>query len=197
MTITKIKAAALRLFAQKGYEATPLSEIAKEVGIKTPSLYAHFKSKEDLYFAIFEDVIQEHLDHVAALETHIAGMNVHDKLYTLLQDSCQTYLLSEPSITFLKRAMLFPPESLEQELQRRFPQSETALSKVLTEIFEEGMQAGILRRVPTAELIASFYCLLDGTFIQRHYYNRNDFERRIESIWRLYWQGIIVQHHDE
>lgn len=197
MTITKIKAAALRLFAQKGYEATPLSEIAKEVGIKTPSLYAHFKSKEDLYFAIFEDVIQEHLEHVAVMEKLVEGKSIHDKLYTLLQDSCQTYLSSELSITFLKRAMLFPPESLQQELQRRFPESETALSAVLTVIFEEGIQEGILRRAPIGELLASYYCLLDGTFVQRHYYDRDDFERRIQSIWRLYWQGIRVQQHDK
>ncbi|WP_036746047.1 TetR/AcrR family transcriptional regulator [Paenibacillus sp. UNC451MF] len=196
MTITKIKAAALRLFALKGYEATPLSEIAKEVGIKTPSLYAHFKGKEDLFLAIFEDVIQEHFDHVTELATLIAEMSVHDKLYTILQDACQTYLLSEESITFLKRAMLFPPESLQQELQRRFPQSEAALSEVLRDIFEKGMREGIIRHVQVEELLASFYCLLDGTFIQQHYYARTDFERRIQSIWRLYWQGIIVQHQE-
>ncbi|WP_079913429.1 TetR/AcrR family transcriptional regulator [Paenibacillus sp. 32352] len=196
MTMMKIKEAALRLFAQKGYEAAPLSEIAKEVGIKTPSLYAHFRSKEDLFLAVFEDVLQEHLGRVAALEQLINGMDVHEKLYTILKDSCQTYLLSEDSVTFLKRAMLFPPEPLQRELQGRFPVSENALSAVLRTIFEEGMQQGVIRRMNTDELMASYYCLLDGTFIQKHYYNHNDFERRIQSIWRLYWQGIIVQHHE-
>lgn len=190
MTVTKIKEAALRLFAQYGYEATPLSEIAKAVGIKAPSLYAHFKSKEELFLVIFDDVLQAHLGRAAALEAIIEGKSVHDKLYTILQDACQTYLLSEEHITFLKRAMLFPPGSLQQELRTRFAGSETALSKVLTDIFEEGMNDGIIRREKKEDLLASYYCLLDGSFIQQFYYARSDFESRIQSVWRLYWQGI-------
>lgn len=190
MTVQKIKEAALRLFAQNGYEATPLSEIAKAVGIKTPSLYAHFKSKEELFLVIFDDVLQAHLNHSAALESVVAGKSVHDKLFTILQDACQTYLLSEEHITFLKRAMLFPPGSLEQELRNRFAGSETELSRVLASIFEEGIAAGIIRREKTEDLVSSYLCLLDGSFVQQFYYSRSDFESRIRSVWRLYWQGI-------
>ncbi|MFE5323471.1 TetR/AcrR family transcriptional regulator [Paenibacillus sp. NPDC056579] len=192
MTVTKIKEAALRLFAQYGYEGTALAEIAKAVGIKAPSLYAHFKSKEELFLVIFDEVLQAHLDRAAALESLIQGKSVHDKLYTILQDACQTYLLSEEHITFLKRAMLFPPGSLQQELRRRFAGSETGLSEVLLAIFEEGMRDGILRPENKEDLLASYYCLLDGSFIQQFYYARHDFESRIRSVWRLYWQGITL-----
>lgn len=46
---------ALILFSEKGYEAVTVANIADKVGIKAPSLYKHFKSKQD----IFESILNE------------------------------------------------------------------------------------------------------------------------------------------
>ena len=40
---------ALSLFAIKGYSAVYVGDIADAVGIKTPSLYKHYKSKQDIF----------------------------------------------------------------------------------------------------------------------------------------------------
>lgn len=53
-TKEKILAEALKLFAQKGYEAVGVEEIAQAVGIRAPSLYKHYKSKK----AIFDSILQ-------------------------------------------------------------------------------------------------------------------------------------------
>ncbi len=47
---------ALKLFAEKGYEATGVTDIAESVGIKAPSLYKHYKSKKDIFDGIIERV---------------------------------------------------------------------------------------------------------------------------------------------
>ena len=48
---------ALELFSTKGYDATTVREIAKEVGITQSSLYKHYKSKEDIFISIFKPTI--------------------------------------------------------------------------------------------------------------------------------------------
>ena len=45
-TALRIKQTALGLFTEYGFEGTSMSDIAKAVGIKTPSIYAHNESKE-------------------------------------------------------------------------------------------------------------------------------------------------------
>ncbi len=45
---------ALDLFAQKGYDAVSMREIAEAVGIKKASLYSHFTGKDELLEQIFE-----------------------------------------------------------------------------------------------------------------------------------------------
>jgi AcrR family transcriptional regulator len=47
-TRERIVAAAERLFEERGFQATNLSEIADEAGIRTPSLLHYFESKERL-----------------------------------------------------------------------------------------------------------------------------------------------------
>ena len=53
-TKEKILEAALTLFAENGYDGTSVEEIAKSVGIKAPSLYKHYKGKEDLLNALID-----------------------------------------------------------------------------------------------------------------------------------------------
>ena len=55
-TKQKILLEALRLFSQKGYDAVSVEQIASAVGIKAPSLYKHYKSKQDIFHAIFEQL---------------------------------------------------------------------------------------------------------------------------------------------
>jgi TetR/AcrR family transcriptional regulator, cholesterol catabolism regulator len=64
-----IIAAATRVFSQRGYHAASMTEIADEVGIRKPSLYHHIRKKEDLLFAIHEQLIDELIEETTvALE---------------------------------------------------------------------------------------------------------------------------------
>lgn len=47
---------ALRLFSENGYDGVTMREIAAAVGIKGASLYNHFKGKEDIFTAIFNEM---------------------------------------------------------------------------------------------------------------------------------------------
>ena len=47
-TKDKILDAAITLFAENGYDGTSVEQIAGIVGIKAPSLYKHYKGKEDI-----------------------------------------------------------------------------------------------------------------------------------------------------
>lgn len=53
----QILAHATRLFAARGYDGTPIQEIADAVGIRKPSLLYHFPSKGDLRRAVLEHIL--------------------------------------------------------------------------------------------------------------------------------------------
>lgn len=52
-------AAALELFGRKGYDGVSMADIAQAVGVRAPSLYKHFESKEALWAALIP-IAQDH-----------------------------------------------------------------------------------------------------------------------------------------
>lgn len=50
-----IQGAAVEVFAQRGYAAASVREIAGRIGMKAGSLYNHYSSKQDILFAIMSD----------------------------------------------------------------------------------------------------------------------------------------------
>ncbi|MCH5280888.1 MAG: TetR/AcrR family transcriptional regulator [Lachnospiraceae bacterium] len=72
-TKQKILKEALNLFSEKGYNAVYVGDIANAVGIKAPSLYKHYKSKQEIFLAILEEM-KERYDR-QALALKIDGNN--------------------------------------------------------------------------------------------------------------------------
>lgn len=66
-TKKKIIEEALQLFSEKGYSDVYVNDIAKAVGIKAPSLYKHFKNKQEIFNAILEELKEDYLKNAAAI----------------------------------------------------------------------------------------------------------------------------------
>lgn len=54
-TKRKIFEASMKLFADKGYEATSIEEITATVGVAKGTLYYHFSSKEEIFNFLIEE----------------------------------------------------------------------------------------------------------------------------------------------
>ena len=59
--------AALRLFAERGYEGASVDDIAAEAGITVAVIYRHFKSKEELH----AEVLQEQWQHLLTRQAEV------------------------------------------------------------------------------------------------------------------------------
>jgi AcrR family transcriptional regulator len=62
----EICAAALEVFAEKGFAAARLDEIARRAGVSKGTLYLYFKDKEDLFRAVVRSAIAPNIEAVTA-----------------------------------------------------------------------------------------------------------------------------------
>ena len=58
-TPDKIKAVATSIFLQHGFQGTSMQQIAAAVGISAPGIYKHFDSKEALFSALVDPIIEK------------------------------------------------------------------------------------------------------------------------------------------
>jgi len=81
-TAERILDAAEDLFAERGYSATSLGDVADRVGIRSPSLYNHFRNKEALYRAVMERLVLAFSGPITELR---AGPITHDRVLEWLE----------------------------------------------------------------------------------------------------------------
>jgi len=93
-TIADILAAARKLFATTGFEATSIDGIAAKAGVAKGAVYHHFDSKEEIFTRVLEDVQAE----IAALPVPAATRAMADPLDMIAAETLR-YLLAatEPS----------------------------------------------------------------------------------------------------
>ena len=109
ITRRKLLAAAKRVFAQDGFEAARLEDIAAGAGYTRGAFYANFESKEDIFFALLEEWVRERieavtaalrehanpLDKLAALRKHYAGI-AKDRRLVLISLEFKLFALRHP-----------------------------------------------------------------------------------------------------
>jgi len=100
--------AALAVFAEKGYEAGTMREIASRVGVTEPALYRHYSGKEALY----EDVIATAGDFIVSQADSMLGRvrpdNLRESLRLLLEERRRTGASVKP---ILRTLMLAAPHN--------------------------------------------------------------------------------------
>ena len=61
------------MFSQKGYDAVSVEQNANAVGIKAPSLYKYYKSKQDIFDAIFEETAKRYGAFTESISVHMTN----------------------------------------------------------------------------------------------------------------------------
>ena len=65
---------ALELFAAHGYDSVSVGEIAAAVGIKAPSLYNHYPSKQAIFDAIVEFTAEQYETDTGKMDVHVQNV---------------------------------------------------------------------------------------------------------------------------
>lgn len=112
-TKQKILEKALELFSTRGYDAVSVGEIAKAVGIKAPSLYNHFPSKQAIFDAIVENTAAQYENDTGKINIHV--QNVRQDVPTFSNISAEAlgekvrqiflYSLHDKTISQFRRMM--------------------------------------------------------------------------------------------
>ncbi|MDK8181544.1 TetR/AcrR family transcriptional regulator [Paenibacillus sp. UMB4589-SE434] len=192
VTANRIHQVALAHFAEYGYDGASMAKIAEEVGIKKPSIYAHYKSKEDLFLHVLQGVFQEELDYVGALLRRNEQTALHDQLKQVLTLYKESYA-KKPELKFMLRMSFFPPASLHEQVMGQLYAFLDRLESGLVPLMAQGIRTREIGAVHPEQAATAFMCILDGLFVELLYGGPERFERKLEASWALFWRGLTCE----
>lgn len=183
---------ALSQFAQHGYEGTSLADIASEAGIKKPSIYAHFKSKEDLFLNVLRQTFREFKRRIIRYMIHHVDIPLQDRLYQLIAFLQQQYS-DDAMIKFVMRMCFFPHSASEKEIiplvYALIDDLEARLLRLLdVHVDQQDLQLV----VSTTEAAKGYMTVVDGVMIDMLYSEPSRSVQRLNVIFPIYWRGITL-----
>jgi len=188
-TKERLKKAALSAFAQKGYEGATMQEIAEAVGINKASIYNHYKGKEDLFLAVYQDVAQKYEKLLKRMIKDSENMEIHDKLLYMFKEYILFYYKDLHISLFWTQTLLLTPPEIRKKLYADILKREQAFEKKMLEILLEGMQQGIIRRDIPSKMLMSYRAMRDGLLLWMRIVPELSGEW-IEVFWKDFWLGI-------
>lgn len=179
-TKERILYAALNLMAEKGYDGVGVDLIAEQAGIKGPSLYRHYKGKEDIFHSLVEMVAAHYEEGFGMAAQSLELPGSMDELIESAMKRIQ-FTMHDEIICKTRRIL-----SMEQfrspqvaELTTRYHLDN--LQHIYTGIFTGMMEQGILKQDDPEYLALEFIAPVS---LLIHMYDRQP-EREEEAINRM------------
>lgn len=182
ITGPRVRAAALKLFAQGGYAAVSMRAIAAEVGVQAGALYNYTPDKQTLLF----DLMQAHmaellaelpcgegLDQVAQLQAFVA---FHIEFHADRSD--------EIFIAYMELRNLSPENFAQVEAMRR--QYENRLEAIL----RDGVAAGVFQVADTKIATLAIIAMLTGVNTWFRAGGRLSLEEVSAQYWDMVRKGV-------
>ena len=154
-TKERILAAELEMFSQKGYAGTNIRELTASLGLVKSSMYKHFRSKEEIWNTLLDELIAYYDAHFGSPE-HLPP--VPDSLEGLVTMTVRMtdFTIHDETIVMTRKML-----SIEQFRDERTRDLATkhfliGLTEMFTKIFEGMMEKGLLRRDDPAMLAFAY-----------------------------------------
>lgn len=179
----------LALFANQGYFGTSMDDIANAVGIKKASLYSHYKGKESIFTAIFDNILDDYSTFIDNLTAFSEETNSIDMLFNIFSGyvkNCQ----NNNKMVFWDRYYYYPPEYLKDYISEKTYEIEMLFLNKITVIIEQGIEDGELQNNDANSVALSFYYMMIGFAMTIKFYEDKDIDKDIARCTTVFFEGI-------
>lgn len=177
--------ATTQLFASKGFDLMTMDDVAHDVGISKPSLYKHFKSKEELAGAAMLRLLERTGEFLDGLDS---SLGPRQRLSALLEWAMRVRLAG--GLPFLPSTSEHVRGMLTRNL--RYVAAALKLNYRLKKIVQQGKKAGELRQdLPDDVILYSFYARTCDPAVEylRLYAKMSD-DEIVEHMLNVCFSGI-------
>lgn len=192
-TKDKILNAMTELFSDKGY-TTSMSDVAKEVGIKVPSIYNHFSGKDEIILECVKREIDFFTLHMKSVYQQMSSKRTEEILQEIFFRYIEYFKVGK-RLRFWSNFDLIPDDKLQALCVDEYKKYMENLIFMISTEFQRGIQAGELRSDQNQQYHILYITVLQGVLrgmlkIPGVIDKQKDYH---VIIWNLLWESIKKQ----
>lgn len=190
-TNDKIRYTSFKFFLEKGYEATNIRDICKIVNIRPSSLYFYFKSKQDLFFNIYDDIWNKKIKYLENLNELISTTSPDSKLKRLFTETIKYHTENISYEKFLLRYHLFPAEEIITSLIDRYKFWISKKNKITINLINECIENKILDNSKNAkDYLQEYNRFVSQQVNEMLIYNIKISLEELDFVWERFWNSL-------
>lgn len=143
----EIISAALEVFADRGFAATKLEDVARRAGVTKGTIYLYFENKEALFKALIRQTIVPVIAQGEELAKSFTG-SARDLFERLVREYWR--LVGETSLVGIPKLMMAEANNFPELARFYYEEVVTRGHKLMAGVLERGIKAGEFRRVNVA-----------------------------------------------
>ncbi len=181
MTKQRILEKALELFTDKGYEGSSMDDIAKAVGIRKASLYAHFDGKERIFSAIFDGILEEYarvIDELTACSEEDAAARL-EHIFLSFIGYCKDNL----KMYFWDRYFYYPPAFLKDYIREKTLETEALFLERIRWWMKRAVQDETAQNRDAEGMALTYYYSMIGLSMSVKLYDREQLLHDARAAW--------------
>src|SRR3979490_1536992 len=140
----EIISAALEVFADRGFAATKLTDVARRAGVTKGTVYLYFESKEALFKAVVRETIVPGIAHGEALARSFTG-SARDLLGQLVREYWR--LVGETAVAGVPKLMMAEAATFPELTRFYYEEVVTRGHRLMASVIERGIKNGEFRSV--------------------------------------------------
>jgi AcrR family transcriptional regulator len=178
---------ALELFLEKGYEKTPLSQIAKELKLTKAGLYHYFSSKEELLFTIHSYSVEK--DFLPILDEAEKIFDPEKRLKFFLRNYTVKTLTKNPSIKIAIQEVNNLKPAFQKNVLRVWRRAFDLVRDALSELEE----AGRIRKINKTFATFAALGMCSWTFYWFDYGRKESADELADTYLNIFFDGIKLE----
>lgn len=139
----QIKEAALRLFSEKGFHNTTITQIAGAADLGKGTIYWYWRSKEALAFSLVEEMLADFLSNIERARDGEGP--VIERFERLVAEVAELYYRETEYLRLLWKFRVDRSYIFNEEYTRRVTSYYVRMREALESLLEQGMESGELR----------------------------------------------------
>ena len=161
--------AAIRLFADQGFDGTSTIQLSREAGVTEPLIYYHFRGKDDLFTHILKTSFDQYFLRLAAVSQ--PGDTQFEKLERLLSLHMDIIREMPREVYLIASACPSKFKDPENVCTKNIKKQREWLKGFVTECLEKGIETGEFVKVPVAKTVSLIISLITGLIRQQDLYS--------------------------